>query len=98
MAEIRTNVKTVLDIQDVAQDAVLDILIRNVQNHLKGMLKRVNKNITEIPEELTYVVEEIVIRRYNRIGSEGMKSESVEIIDDYREEDPNAGRGRVLFI
>lgn len=33
---------------------------------------------TEIPLELEYIVEEATIRRFNRIGSEGMKSKSVE--------------------
>ena len=33
---------------------------------------------TEIPLELEYIVEEATIRRFNRIGSEGMKSESAE--------------------
>ena len=33
---------------------------------------------TEVPLELEYIVEEATIRRFNRIGSEGMKSESVE--------------------
>lgn len=32
----------------------------------------------EIPLELEYIVDEATIRRFNRIGSEGMKSESVE--------------------
>ena len=33
---------------------------------------------TEIPLQLEYIVDEATIRRFNRIGSEGMKSESVE--------------------
>ena len=33
---------------------------------------------TEIPLGLEYIVEEATIRRFNRVGSEGMKSESVE--------------------
>ena len=33
---------------------------------------------TGIPAELEYIVDEATIRRFNRIGSEGMKSESVE--------------------
>lgn len=33
---------------------------------------------TKIPLSLEYVVDEATIRRFNRIGSEGMKSESVE--------------------
>ena len=33
---------------------------------------------TEVHLSLEYVVDEATIRRFNRIGSEGMKSESVE--------------------
>src|SRR5690625_4070357 len=33
---------------------------------------------TEIPQSLEYVVDEATILRFNRVGSEGMKSESVE--------------------
>ena len=40
------------------------------------LLRRIKE--TEIPLELEYIVEEATIRRFNRIGSEGMKSESVE--------------------
>lgn len=72
MEDIKRNVKIVLDIEDDQQDDVLDIFIDNVTSHLKGMIKK------EVPEELNYVIEEIVIRRFNRIGTEGMKSESVE--------------------
>ena len=40
------------------------------------LLRRIKE--TEIPLELEYIVDEATIRRFNRIGSEGMKSESVE--------------------
>lgn len=75
---MKERIKKILDIQDNQQDGVLDIFIENVTNHLLGKLKRVNKAIVSVPVELNYIVEEIVIRRFNRIGSEGMKSESVE--------------------
>lgn len=42
----------------------------------KRLLHRI-KN-AKIPIELEYIVDEATIRRFNRIGSEGMKSESVE--------------------
>ena len=35
-------------------------------------------NATEIPKELEFVLIELAIQRYNRIGSEGIASESVE--------------------
>lgn len=72
------NVKVLLGIEDALQDEVLDILISNVEKHLLLKLKRINKDVTDIPTDLYFVVEEIAIRRYNRIGSEGMKTESVE--------------------
>src|SRR5699024_2770726 len=66
------RIKVLLDIQDTKQDDVLDILISNVSNHLKAKLGK------DIPESLDFIVEEITIRRFNRIGTEGMQSESVE--------------------
>lgn len=66
------RIKTVLDIQDNEQDELLSILITNVSSHLKALLGK------DAPEELEFIVEEITIRRFNRVGTEGMKSESVE--------------------
>lgn len=67
------KIKTILGIEDDVQDDVLDILISNVESHLQALL---GKN--EIPERLEFIVMEITVRRFNRIGTEGMKSESVE--------------------
>lgn len=69
---MKERIKKVLDIQDSSQDDVLDILISNVSSHLKAMLGK------DIPSHLDFIVEEITIRRFNRIGTEGMQSESVE--------------------
>lgn len=75
---IKEKVKVLLNIQDSIQDRVLDILIENISSYLFRLLKRVNPEITEIPEELSFIIMEIVIIRFNRIGSEGMQSEAVE--------------------
>lgn len=69
---MRERIKTLLGIKDTLQDDVLDIIIENVSKHLKAMIGK------EIPEDLNFIVEEITIRRFNRLGTEGMKSESVE--------------------
>ena len=61
-----------LGIKDNLQDDVLNVIISNVSSHLKAMLGK------EIPEHLEFIVIEIVVRRFNRIGTEGMQSESVE--------------------
>lgn len=74
---IRDNVKVVVGVQDSLQDSVIDRLIANVESRLKVWLKQ-NAGLTAIPEELMFIVEELVVNRYNKIGSEGMKSESIE--------------------
>lgn len=66
------RVKTMLDIDDNLQDNPLNIIIENVSSHLEALLGK------EIPAELNFIIEEITIRRFNRLGTEGMKSESVE--------------------
>jgi hypothetical protein len=66
------RIKTILDIEDNRQDEVITIIMENVSNHLKALLGK------EIPAELNYIVEEITVRRFNRLGTEGMKSEAVE--------------------
>jgi hypothetical protein len=74
---IRDNVKIIVGVQDTLQDIQIDRLITNVEARLKVWLKQ-NAGLTAIPEELMFIVEELVVNRYNKIGSEGMKSESVE--------------------
>ena len=66
------RIKTLLGIEDSLQDAVLTVIMENVSSHLKALLGK------EIPTELNYIVEEITVRRFNRLGTEGMKSEEVE--------------------
>lgn len=75
---IVNNIKTMKDINDDIQDEVLENIVLNTEKHLLLKIKRMNKDVKEVPEELDFIVEEISIRRYNNIGSEGMKSESVE--------------------
>src|SRR5690606_8081753 len=66
------RIKTILGIEDNLQDEVITIIMENVSNHLKALLGK------DIPSELNYIVEEITVRRFNRLGAEGMKSEIVE--------------------
>ena len=74
---IRENVKTLAGVQDNLQDAVIDLIIKNIEARLKIWLKQ-QTEMNEIPEELTFIIEELAINRFNRLGSEGMTSESVE--------------------
>ena len=68
------DVKLLLGIKDNSRDDLLNLLIDNAQTQLLGRLQVVD----EVPPSLEYIVPELVVRRYNRIGSEGMSSETVE--------------------
>lgn len=59
-------------------DAQLNVIYQQTEKRLLGKLKRSLKEILIIPDELDYIVDEATIARFNRIGSEGMSSESVE--------------------
>lgn len=53
------------------QEELLDVIVTITEMKMKAY-------VDPIPEELQYIVTEVAIKRYNRIGSEGMTSESVE--------------------
>ena len=67
------NVKTLTNITDTTQDAKLDLVLQSVENTILDFL-----GLAEIPENLTYIVVEMAIERFNRIGSEGFDTETVE--------------------
>lgn len=66
------KIKTLLGVTDNLQDDAIELIIDNVSSHLSLLLGK------EIPDELEFIVMEISIRRFNRLGSEGMKSELTE--------------------
>ncbi|GIO18155.1 phage head-tail connector protein [Oceanobacillus oncorhynchi subsp. incaldanensis] len=71
--QIIDKVKTLIGISDNIQDQQIEVIIENINSHLLYLLEK-----EEVPKKLQYIVVEIAIRRYNRLGSEGMQSDSVE--------------------
>lgn len=69
------NLKLMLGIPatDTDRDDLLALIISTATARLRGLLGGM-----EQPAELDHVVLEVAIVRYNRIGSEGMTSHSVE--------------------
>lgn len=72
------DVKTLLGIHDNSRDDLLNLIIQNAETQLLGRLQVTDVPVIEVPPSLQYIIPELVVRRYNRIGSEGMSSESVE--------------------
>lgn len=104
-----TTLKTLLGIPDDSRDALLTTIVSAVQARLLLLLG----GASEVPESLAYIVPEVAVIRYNRIGSEGMSSHSVEgetvayadndfagymsEIEAYLDEQQTTKRGRVRF-
>lgn len=59
--------------EDTDIDSLLELLLDSAQARLKFLLGGI-----EVPEELSYVVLEVAVSRFNRIGNEGMSSYSQE--------------------
>ena len=55
------------------EDALLKILLERVVNHFKS-----EYDVEEIDDKLAFIFEDCVIKRFNRRGAEGAKSESVD--------------------
>jgi hypothetical protein len=58
---------------DASLDEKLKLIISTATARLKTLLGGI-----EPPDELEYIIREVAIVRYNRIGSEGMASHTVE--------------------
>ena len=104
------TLRTLLGIPDDSRDALLTTIVSAVQARLLLLLG----GASEVPEGLAYIVPEVAVIRYNRIGSEGMSSHSVEgetvayadndfagymgEIEAYLDEQQTTKRGRVRFM
>lgn len=69
------NVKTLLSITDNEQDELLSKIIDNTEKRLLTFLPL---NEKDVPQRLDFVVEEVAVKRYNRVGAEGMTSETLD--------------------
>lgn len=69
------ELKTLLDIapEDSSLDQKLYILLAAAETRLRILLGGL-----PVPEELNYIVVEVAVIRFNRIGSEGFSSHTVE--------------------
>ena len=68
--QIIENVSVDLNTND---DDLLEILLERVVNHFKA-----ENGVEEIDNKLAFIFEDCVIKRFNRRGAEGAKSESVD--------------------
>lgn len=76
--DIRNMIEGLIFINGSASDAQRQLIDRIIAVTTAKLLSKLDKEIVEVPEKLQYIVVEVSIKRFNKIGSEGMRSESVE--------------------
>ena len=69
-------VARMLGLSDTTDNAVIDVINDCVDVATSRLLVRIGAEA--VPEQLGYIVREVAVRRYNRIGSEGVSSHTVE--------------------
>ena len=85
------DLKTLLDISDSSLDAKLRLILANTTARLKLLLGGI-----EPPEDMNHIILEVAVIRFNRIGSEGMSSHTVEgESTSYSDADFNAFAGEI---
>ena len=69
------DVKTLLDIQENDLVSKLNLIVKNAE---KQVLSYLPSGTESVPAVLEYIVCEMAVARFNRIGNEGMSSYSQE--------------------
>jgi hypothetical protein len=103
------ELKELLGIEGSEQDSKLNIILETTEKRLRMLLGGL-----EPPEELNYIIEEVSVIRFNRIGSEGLSSHTVDgeslswseddfagykdDIQAYLDSQKEATKGRVRFL
>lgn len=69
------NVKIVLEIEDDSKDELLITLLTNAANYIKLAI-----DSDKVPEELFFIAEEVCVKRYRKLGGEGISTEKVDCL------------------
>ncbi|WP_049530170.1 phage head-tail connector protein [Streptococcus pseudopneumoniae] len=87
MADI-SQVKTLLGIDDNLQDTLLHTISTLTTSHFLAYA-----GVDDVPQGLDYIITEVMIKRFNRIGAEGLTRHDIEgasmsfSSDDFKEYD-----------
>lgn len=69
-----TNIKLKLGLLDDSEDELLAVLLSDSINYMMVYIGE------DVPKELEFIAEEVAIKRYRRIGSEGISTEKVDVL------------------
>ena len=70
------NVKVLLSLtDDSSQDGLLTVLLNNAVSTIILYL-----GVEDIPDELTFIAEQMAVIKYRRIGAEGIDTEKIDVL------------------
>lgn len=72
------SIKTLLGFDTSAVNAELDAKLKVIISIVQSRLMLLLGGVEEVPETLEHIVIEVSVVRYNKIGSEGVSSHTVE--------------------
>lgn len=68
------RIKTKLSITDEEQDNLLEILCEDAYNYMAIYFDN------KVPKELQFIIEGVVVKRYRRLGAEGIYIEKIDVL------------------
>lgn len=69
------NLKAKLNIQNNDDDLVLGLFLDDAINLIMLYLE-----VEDFPEELGFIAEDIAVKKYRRMGNEGVQSEKIDVL------------------
>ena len=70
------NIKVLLSLTgDSSQDGLLTVLLNNAVSTIISYL-----GVEDIPDELTFIAEQMTVIKYRRIGAEGIDTEKIDVL------------------
>ena len=81
---VLTNIKLKLSIANNEQDALLEVLCNDAYNYMCVYFdcdsKSTDKSKRYPPIQLQFVLENVVVKRYRRLGAEGISVEKIDVL------------------
>ena len=72
--DILASVKLRIPVEDEKQDALLNDLIADAQARVLSYINQDGTALSKVPSEATWVIKDLAVKMYNRIGDEGKES------------------------
>lgn len=85
------NIKILLGLENDEKDEILTVLLTNAVSTINVYL-----GVTELPQELNFVAEQLAVIKFNKLGSEGIQTEKIDVLSTTYQADELASFKAIL--